>query len=191
VQELHDLPINHRISVVEGELTSRTEPFKQVGARVSSSADSAEGPEPLPTEVETWLLSPVAAPEFSLADLSGQLRTLSTTRGKPVLLNFWTTKSADCQTDLNTFEKNFPRWSAQGLQLLAINVDNFTNDRKDTVPNDGNFPQLRAKQFSFPMLLGSEDVAAVYNIVYRQLFDRHRDLSLPTSFLIDRDGMIV
>jgi tetratricopeptide (TPR) repeat protein len=44
---------------------------------------------------------------------------------------------------------------------------------------------------SFPILQGSEDVAAIYNILYRQLFDRHRDLSLPTSFLIDRDGNIV
>jgi tetratricopeptide (TPR) repeat protein len=34
-------------------------------------------------------------------------------------------------------------------------------------------------------------VAAIYNILYRYLFDRHRDLSLPTSFLIDEQGEIV
>ncbi len=32
---------------------------------------------------------------------------------------------------------------------------------------------------------------AIYNILYRYLFDRHRDLSLPTSFLIDHNGQIV
>jgi tetratricopeptide (TPR) repeat protein len=37
----------------------------------------------------------------------------------------------------------------------------------------------------------SEDLAAVYNILYRYLFDRHRDLTLPTSFLIDTQGQIV
>ena len=47
------------------------------------------------------------------------------------------------------------------------------------------------KQFTFPILRGSEDVAAIYNILYRQLFDRHRDMSLPTSFLIDDKGDIV
>ena len=31
----------------------------------------------------------------------------------------------------------------------------------------------------------------VYNILYRYLFDRRRDLMVPTSFLIDREGMIV
>ena len=37
----------------------------------------------------------------------------------------------------------------------------------------------------------SDDAAAVYNILYRHLFDRHRDLELPTSFLIDANGEIV
>jgi tetratricopeptide (TPR) repeat protein len=37
----------------------------------------------------------------------------------------------------------------------------------------------------------SDDVAAIYNILYRYLFDRHRDLTLPTSFLIDAQGDIV
>jgi tetratricopeptide (TPR) repeat protein len=36
-----------------------------------------------------------------------------------------------------------------------------------------------------------EDVAAIYNILYRYLFDRHRDLALPTSFLISAKGEIV
>ena len=34
-------------------------------------------------------------------------------------------------------------------------------------------------------------MAGIYNILYRYLFDRHRDLSLPTSFLIDANGDIV
>ncbi len=37
----------------------------------------------------------------------------------------------------------------------------------------------------------SDDVAALYNILYRYLFDRHRDLTLPASFLIDAQGDIV
>jgi Flp pilus assembly protein TadD len=37
----------------------------------------------------------------------------------------------------------------------------------------------------------AEDVAATYNILYRCLFDRHRDLPLPAAFLIDENGDIV
>ena len=37
----------------------------------------------------------------------------------------------------------------------------------------------RGHHLSFPILLGSEDVAGIYNILYRYIFDRNRDLSLP------------
>ena len=41
------------------------------------------------------------------------------------------------------------------------------------------------------VLTVSDDVAGIYNVLYRYLFDRHRDLTLPTSFLIDAQGDIV
>jgi tetratricopeptide (TPR) repeat protein len=37
----------------------------------------------------------------------------------------------------------------------------------------------------------SEDEVAIYNLLFRSLFDRHHDLPLPTSFLIDDHGQIV
>ena len=47
------------------------------------------------------------------------------------------------------------------------------------------------ERFSFPVLFATEEVAGVYNIIYRYLFDRRRDLAIPTSFLLDKEGMIV
>jgi tetratricopeptide (TPR) repeat protein len=72
-------------------------------------------------------------------------------------------------------------WEAQGLQLLTIVIGESVDEKL------GAF----LRQIAFPILLGSEDVAAIYNILYRQLFDRHRDLPLPTSFLLDGNGDIV
>ena len=57
-------------------------------------------------------------------------------------------------------------------------------------PADDGFRTF-TQSLTFPILRGSEEVAAIYNILYRQLFDRHRDMSLPTSFLIDGTGDIV
>ncbi len=54
-------------------------------------------------------------------------------------------------------------WMRDDLQLVAVNV----NER------------------------ASDDVAATYNLLFRYLFDRHRGLPLPTSFLIDEHGRIV
>ena len=44
------------------------------------------------------------------------------------------------------------------------------------------------ERFSFPVLFATEDVAGIYNIIYRYLFDRRRDLAIPTSFLLDQGG---
>ena len=62
----------------------------------------------------------------------------------------------------------------------------------DDPQNAAAVESLAAKEkFSFPMLLATPEVAGVYNIIYRYLFDRRRDLGFPTSFLIDAKGEIV
>jgi len=182
VQVLHDLPVNHRIWVEEGAEPSRLEPFKtDAKKRVAFSAEAAQEAELLPTQVETWLLVPLTAPDFSLPDLSGQVRTLSALRGDTTLLNFWTTKSLHSREELSVLRRFHGDWATKRLQLIAVNADDVSESEL----------RASAKNFSFPILRGSDNVAAVYNILYRQLFDRHRDLSLPTSFLIDRNGEIV
>ena len=182
VQELRDLPINHRIWVEEGSEPSRKEPFKTAVAKRAPLRAGRES-ESLPTTVESWMLAPIPAPDFSLPDQSGRTRTLLALRGKPVLLNFWTAQSPDCQEDLATFQKVHARWATQGLQLITVVGEDAASSNAPRTARDLNF--------SFPILTASDDVAAIYNILYRQMFDRHRDLSLPTSFLIDDKGDII
>src|SRR6202035_5499195 len=93
IQELHDLPINHRVWVEEGAEPTRMEAFKTTLPRSPSpslASQSATGQlEPLPSVVETWLIAPITAPDFSLPDLNGKTFTLGALLGKPALLNFW------------------------------------------------------------------------------------------------------
>ncbi len=188
VQTLRDVPLNHRIWVEEGSDNVRVEPFVKKGASSTIHPSIEIEPETLPRDAETWLLAPVTAPDFSLPDLSGALRVLSALRGKPVLLNFWVTQSSAFRQDLELFERTCERWAAQGLQLLTVNLDTVgdhgaVHDEIRTLRGEG--------RRSISILRGSDDVACVYNILYRYLFDRHRDMSLPTSFLIDSEGDIV
>lgn len=195
VQEVGNLPLNHAIWVKEGSLPTRMEPFKPRNLALTSlphQDEVADGhrksaspqPEPLPSIVETWMLSPVSAPEFSLPDLNGRLRSLSELRGKPVLINFCNVESAICRDGLRQFEQIHQRWAIDGVQLLTINVN-------DTGSTDEIRKLARELHLSFPVLIGSDDVTSVYNILYRYLFDRHRDLTLPTSLLLDANGEVV
>jgi tetratricopeptide (TPR) repeat protein/peroxiredoxin len=192
VQKLNDLPINHRIWVEEGAQPSRLEPFKLSAPQKALPKVSPSVGEALPDKVETWLLSPVLAPDFSLPDLSGQLRSISGLKGKPLVLNFWTAKSLECQAQLAVLEENHSRWTAQNRGLLAVSVDlSIPSGSQEPSPAERLDAFLQRRRFSFPVMRGSADVAAIYNILYRQLFDRHRDLGLPTSFLINHEGYIV
>jgi len=187
VQELHDLPVNHRLWVEEGSDAFRAEAYNPAAghgqfayARTTEAADQPI--ETLRTTSETWLLAPIEAPDFSLPDLNAKTVTLSTLRGKPVLLHLWVLDTEQC--DWLALNQRYAKWAAQELQLLSVNLDESA-----TAASIG--AQVREHNLKFPILLGSPDVAAIYNILYRYLFDRHRDLALPISFLIDAKGAIV
>jgi tetratricopeptide (TPR) repeat protein len=158
------------------------EPFAKPA--FSSTASGSLEPEILPQQVQTWLLVPVLAPDFSLSSFAGHVETLSAHRGKTVILHFCSASSASIERDLNDFERSHQEWAKKGLQLLTINVDSTQN------PDSGNthFPK---GAHSFPILNATPDVIAIYNLLYRQLFDRHRDMTVPVSFLINAQGNIV
>lgn len=182
-QRLQDLPLNHCIYVTEGLAPSRMEPFTKLTELPSYTVDSPSV-ERLPQPVETWLLVPVLAPDFSLPDTSGHAESLSSRRGKLLILHFWSASLADSENNLRELEQSYAGWARKGLQLLAVNVDKATG-------NGNREKRVQPSGYSFPILTASPDAIAVYNILYRQLFDRHRDMSVPISFLIDPAGNIV
>jgi tetratricopeptide (TPR) repeat protein len=177
-QEFESIPAGHRIEVEEGSGEFAAKPFA-----AAPSAWGRAGPPPkieaLPSQIDTWLLEPLKAPEFSLPDLGGNVRSLKSTRGDFVLLNFWATTSPLCGDLLRLLQRH-----ARQMQILAVNVDEEADSEKAR-----SF--AAREKFSFPLVFATQDVAGVYNIIYRYLFDRRRDLAIPTSFLVDKEGMIV
>lgn len=182
-QEVRDLPFNHRIYLEEGHPPSKEEPYAKPPL-LPGSTPILQTPEALPEKIETWLLVPVLAPDFSLPDTSGQTKSLSSFRGRSVLLHLWSPAFPDSARTLDAFERSHEDWSRKGLQLIAMNVE---------VTKNGTNGQAKASQghYSFPILLASPDVLATYDLLFRQLFDRHRDMSVPLSFLLDPGGRIV
>ncbi|HEY6763283.1 MAG TPA: FG-GAP-like repeat-containing protein [Candidatus Sulfotelmatobacter sp.] len=183
VQPLAGLPSNHTIWIEEGRQPTRIEPFRQRANGRAANFTTQSRPDDFPSVVETWLLSPVKALEFSLPDLSGRNWTLQALRGKPVLLYFWSIKTDDWKESLVALKTHYGGWSAKGLQLIAVNVDTQQGNATERMAG--------AQKLNFPVLRGSDDICAIYNLLYRYIFDRHRDMTLPTCFLIDANGEIV
>jgi len=119
-----------------------------------------------------------------LPDLAGTLHRAGELKGSFALLNFWATNASLCREQLRLLNRNKTAFSASDIRIVAVNVD-----------EPGQIATVRsiAQQdaFSYPVLLATQEVAGIYNIIYRYLFDRRRDLGIPTSFLLNREGMIV
>jgi tetratricopeptide (TPR) repeat protein len=183
-QNLADLPLNHRVWVEEGIPPSRIESFVKSSSLPTTGLDNIPTTEVLPTSTESWLLAPVEAPDFSLVGRDGRVESLSARRGKPVLICFLSAAAAGAEDDLEQFEKLNARWGREGRQLLVIDVD--------AAQEADNSKTIRRRPIqTFAILRPTQDIIAIYNLLFRSLFDRHRDLSLPTSFLIDEKGDIV
>jgi tetratricopeptide (TPR) repeat protein len=185
VQKLSDLAPNHRISVEEGLPPSESEPFRKFSGQSPSALVPRPSGDLSPQPAETWLLVPVLAPDFSLQGPTGQpVQPLSQRRGKPVLLHFWSESLADSWRHLEELEQIRPKWEQQGLQLVVLEV------KTSEAPAEGA-RRGAGRTVSLPVFEASDEVVATYNLLYRQLFDRHRDMSLPLSFLVDPAGKIV
>ncbi|HKV62202.1 MAG TPA: FG-GAP-like repeat-containing protein [Candidatus Acidoferrum sp.] len=182
-QTFERLPVNHRIEIQEGVADFLAKPFP-ASPPSWARAGEPQRSELLPSSVETWLIEPLSAPEFSLPDFEGNVRQLSSFRGTPLLLQFWATPSAACVDQLRLLQKHQSSLAASGLPILGMNVDD---------PGDAEAARTfaRKESFRFPNVFASKDIAGVYNIIYRYMFDRRRDLPVPASFLLDKDGLIV
>ena len=182
-QKLDKLPLNHRIWVEEGNPPSRMEAYAKPTNRPTNTAASA-APEVLPQRMEAWLIAPVLAPDFSLPNAAGHIETLSLLRGKPVLLHFWSGSLADSRKTLHELELSYSEWARKGWRLLTIEVDSAQGEGSGQT-------QVPHGPYPFAVLKATADVIAIYNLIFRQLFDRHRDMGVPLSLLLDPSGNIV
>ncbi|HKW17020.1 MAG TPA: FG-GAP-like repeat-containing protein [Terriglobales bacterium] len=179
VQKFDGLPLNHRIEIIEASNKVLAIPYgSSQWTDPGSTRTSVK--EQLPSDCETWLVEPLSAPDFSLQDAAGKNWQLQSLRGNRVLLHFCSAKSPSLSDQLRALEKDRSKFAATAtaLRVLLVNTDAAMADR---------FPL----DLHFPVLTATDQVLGTYNIVYRYLFDRHLNLPIPTSFLIDELGQIV
>jgi Flp pilus assembly protein TadD/peroxiredoxin len=181
-QTFEGLLANHRIEIEEGQETFSAKPFADTPAHYQQGSTELPA-EHLPARVETWLTTPLMAPAFSLVDTTGGARQLQQWLGGYVLLILWAVDAPESVEQLRHLQRSLGRLQP-AITVVAINLD-------EAAKADSIRALVMSERFSFPVLLGTPEVGGIYNIIYRYLFDRRRDLGFPTSFLIDKGGHIL
>ena len=174
------IPINHRVEIEEGKKEFKAVAYQPTRSKAASSV--AELKVPLaPTTISTWLIAPLFGPDLKLPDLNGTTYQLSALRGKAVLLTFFRLDCGDSRRQLEDLQKASATLSVAGVTVIAVVVNSGS-----TQTSTEEF--VNSARIAFPVLIADERAMAVWNIQYRYLFDRRRDMDFPISFLIDKTG---
>ena len=130
----------------------------QLVTRVSTTQREAAGRKP--------------APDFTLNDAAGHPVSLSSLRGKTVLLNFWATWCKPCAAEIPWFVEFERDYRERGLVVLGVSLD---EDGWAAVR-----PFIEARQVNYRMVVGGNAVAALFGGIE----------SLPSTLIVDRQGRI-
>jgi peroxiredoxin len=115
----------------------------------------------------------VVAPEFSLQDLDGNVRRLASFRGRVVLLSFWATWCPPCRTEMPLMEALHQAYKGHDFEVVAV--------ASDVQGAEVVQPFVTQLDLSFTTLLDTTgQVTRLYGVT-----------SLPTTYLLDREGRLV
>ena len=90
-----------------------------------------------------FILKGKPAPDFTLARLdTGEEVTLSSLRGRPVVLNFWASWCGPCQAEHPTLARAAQRYQQDARFFGVVFEDTPENARAFARPLDPSFPQL-------------------------------------------------
>ena len=123
------------------------------------------------------------APEFTLPDQNGEMRSLSDYRGKKVILYFYPKDmTGGCTKQACAFGELYPRFLEKGAVVLGVS--------RDTVASHKRFEE----KFGLPFVLLSDpetDVIRAYDVWKEKMNYGKVSMGIVrTTYLIDEDGTI-
>ncbi len=113
------------------------------------------------------------APDFKLVLLDGNSISLSSFKGKVVLLNFWATFCSPCRKEMPALETLWKKYKKQGLVVIAVSIDRSDQQHVQRY--------VQNAKLSFPVGIDtSKSIQRNYEVK-----------ALPITYIIGRDGKFI
>ena len=153
------------------------EGMKAVRAKFDASLDGTEYVKQIESMIARMEKVQVGsvAPDFTLPDVNGNPVSLSSFRGKYVLVDFWAAWCPDCRKENPNIVAAWEKYKDKNFAVLGVSLDRNRDQWLAAIEKDG----LKWTQVS-DLKYWSSDAAVLYCIRW-----------IPMSFLIDPEGKIV
>ncbi len=112
------------------------------------------------------------AGDILLNDLGGRVVHLSSYKGSPVILFFWTTWCPYCRKELKALNQQYSVMAKEGIVVIGVNV----NESEKKVQRF-----FEGYQLNFKMLLDKDGLLA----------DKYDLLGVPTYVFLDKTGEVI
>jgi len=126
-------------------------------------------------EIEKSLAIGNPAPEITLPDQNGQIVSLSSFKGKVVLINFWAAWCPPCRQSNPKLVDIYTKNKDKGFEIFGVSLDR-THDQWTKAIEDDNLIWTNVSDLRFM----NSPVVELYNIQ-----------NIPHNVLLDRNGRIV
>ena len=127
-------------------------------------------PQPRPKQAMKLLKVGETAPDWQLTSADGQAHSLSSYRGRVVVMDFWATWCLPCATVMPRMQKLQEKLANKGVVVFGIN--SWEN---------GDPRAFMTKQgYSYGLLLNGERIAESYKVT-----------TLPVVYIVGLDGKII
>ena len=116
------------------------------------------------------------APELAFKDPDGNIRKLSDLRGKVVLIDFWASWCGPCRRESPNVRNVYAKYHDKGFEVFSVSLDRDYNNWVKAIKDD----KLVWPNHVSDLKYWSSEAAAIYGV-----------RSIPSMFLLDREGRIV